>query len=294
MRTDSGRGRTIRNDPSERPDPEALAAYDAERAKAKVDGWLADELAAHLVEVGLVDGYFQQLRHGLEQQAAPPPPFEGGPFVKQLLKEYVASAQRFGQSGNPYVEAPAVGRPDEVLSPTERFAEADRDRGPGKVNGTQTAASPVEDFRRTLRMGASLRDFADGKMSGALVAVVEIRQSAGGQLLGHLLVESSGNKLFDTHVMSTAPEAVAKLPPPPATGSGIHPEGLRSLWAFEGKVIYRKKLKDVKWDESWWYHAAMLPAGLVTGNFDEMTGDVYVVDLTDPQFVCNVRLLRVY
>jgi hypothetical protein len=33
---------------------------------------------------------------------------------------------------------------------------------------------------------------------------------------------------------------------------------------------------------------------MLTGNFDESTGDVYVTDLTNPSFTCQPRLLRVY
>lgn len=292
LRTDSGRGHTLRNDPSERPDPAALAEYEAEQVRARVQGWANDELAAQRVEAGAVDGYFYELRKGLQDAAAHPPPFDGVPFAQKLVRHYVASAGRYGETGNPYVEVPTSGRADEELSPLEQRAEADRSRGPGRKGGGRS--SPAEDFRETLRKGALLRDWADGKMTAALVALVELRQSASGRLLGHVLIESSGNELFDAHVMKSAPEAIAKLPPPPERGAGIRSDGLRSLWAFEGRVKYKKKLKDVDWSESWAYHAAALSAGLLTGSFDETTGDIYVVDLTDPQFVCNVKLLRVY
>ncbi len=285
VRTDSGRGRTIRNDPADQPDPDAVAAYQAEQAKSRVDGWINDDLATLRAQNGMVDRYFHEMKNGLERQAANPPPFEGKPFVQHMVNHYVASAQRYGQSGNPYVVPPDPERIEERR--TAEAAEKERTRGGGK-------GSPAEQFHQTLQAGQFLRDYADGKMTAALVAVVEIRQARDGKLLGHVLVESSGNPVFDSHVMKTAPEALSKLPPPPESGAGLHPDGMKSLWAFEGKVVYKKKLKDVKWDESWWYQAAMIPLGLATGSFDEVTGDVYVVDLTDPQFVCKVKLLRVY
>ena len=38
----------------------------------------------------------------------------------------------------------------------------------------------------------------------------------------------------------------------------------------------------------------MASASLLTGHFDESTGDADVVDLRDPQYACKVRLLRAY
>jgi hypothetical protein len=282
---DTGTGRTIRNDPSELPDPAAVAAYNAERARARVGGWISDDLAEIRVANGAVDGYFQDVRRKLEQAAAKPPAFNTQPITEQLVSQYTTSARNYGATGSPFAGAPDTARKDEVA--LDEQARTDLSRGALQ----KTTAQQLRTFGRA---GQSLRDFADGKMTNGLLALVELRQARDGKLLGHLLVESSGSPVFDAHVMKSAPAALAELAPPPATGAGLHEDGMRSLWAFEGKVTYTKKIQDVKLDESWWYHAATLPLGLLTGGFDETTGDVYVVDLTDPQYSCKVRLLRVY
>jgi hypothetical protein len=83
------------------------------------------------------------------------------------------------------------------------------------------------------------------------------------------------------------------MAPPPAGAPGVHPEGIRSLWAVEGRVVYLKKLRDLKGEDAW-YTAAMGAAGVLSGTFEETTGDVYVIDLRNPRFVVRPRLLRVY
>jgi hypothetical protein len=126
------------------------------------------------------------------------------------------------------------------------------------------------------------------------MAVVDIRQTAQGKLVDLSLVKSSGNPLFDKFVLKSAPTAIESLPEAPANRPGIHPDGIRSTWAFEGRVTYKKKLSDMKLDKDGWYLAGMLPLSLLAGSFDEVTGVVEVVDLRNPEFVCKVRLLRVY
>jgi hypothetical protein len=127
-----------------------------------------------------------------------------------------------------------------------------------------------------------------------LVAILEFRQASDGKLLSTLLLRSSGDKVFDTHVLHTAPESIAKAGLPRPGAAGIHADGIRSVWAFEGRVVYRKKAREIHLEKDWWYFAASAPLSLITGNFDETTGDVYVVDLHDPKYTCAVRLLRVY
>ena len=71
------------------------------------------------------------------------------------------------------------------------------------------------------------------------------------------------------------------------------PDGLHTLWAFEGRITYKKSSKKIDWSRDWWHYALQAPL-MLGGNFDEVTGDVEVIDLADPQFTCSVKLLRVY
>ncbi len=263
-------GQTVQNTPQERPDPQAVAALTAERVKRRVENWIKDDVAYLRVEKGLVDRYFGDLKKALEQAAANPPKFEAH-LVRNFFADWSSAAQRYGAGQNPY------GQDD--ASPLSRARQ-------------EAAGTRYEDFANKLGQGSALRRFAEG--GAALFAVVELRQSATGELLTSLLIQSSGNKAFDEHVMRSAPKAILQLPSPKPGGAGIHSDGLRSEWAFEGRIHYKKKLRDMHLKDDWWYLAASSPLALLTGNFDETTGDVYVVDLHDPKYSCTVRLLRVY
>lgn len=276
-------GHTLHNDPSELPDPAAVAEADGQHAKAKLDAFIADELASIRVENGLVDPYFVQMRASLEEAARNPPNEKGVSFVQKLARSWLDSARQYGRGGSPYAagaqpEAPTQGS---VQTPLEREAEA----RPG---------TSAEGLARTLQQGARLREFADGRFGGGLLAIVEIRQSSDGKYQGAVVLQSSGNRVFDAHVMRSAPLALESLEAPSAGAPGVRPDGIRSTWAFEGRVTYKKKLSDFELQKDWWYLLAMAPASLATGNFDEVTGEVDLVDLRNPQFLCKVKLLRVY
>ncbi len=275
-------GRTTRPGDEPELDPSAaaaVAAVTADNLKRKVDGWIDDEMATRRVATGVVDSYFGSMRKALEDGTQNPPPFDSHP-LRRLGAEWAAAAQRYGETGNPYPQEPERRRGLDLASPLDRARLESR--------GTR-----LEDFAKTLERGAALRKFADGG-PGGLLAILEFRQASDGKLLSTLLLRSSGDQAFDTHVLRTAPESIAKAGAPRPGAAGIHADGIRSAWAFEGRVVYRKKARDIHLEKDWWYFAASAPLSLITGNFDETTGDVYVVDLHDPKYTCAVRLLRVY
>jgi hypothetical protein len=61
----------------------------------------------------------------------------------------------------------------------------------------------------------------------------------------------------------------------------------------EGRVVYLRKLKELKGQDTA-YMAAALAAGMLAGRFEETTGEIEVIDFRNPRFVCQARLLRVY
>ena len=73
----------------------------------------------------------------------------------------------------------------------------------------------------------------------------------------------------------------------------MRPEGIHTLWSVEGRVVYFRKLKDVKGEDAW-YMAAATAAGVLAGRFEETTGELEIIDFRNPRFVCQPRLLRVY
>ncbi|MGI5863159.1 MAG: hypothetical protein ACOX6T_14005 [Myxococcales bacterium] len=90
--------------------------------------------------------------------------------------------------------------------------------------------------------------------------------------------------------MASVPQALASLPPPDGRGGGVSPEGIHSLWAFEGRIKYSTPLQG-ETDRETAKNALYLVLG---GSFEETTGDVYVNRLDKPRYVCTPRLLAVY
>jgi len=259
-----GGGHTLHNDPREFPDAEAVRAETEARVQGRVQGMLQDDLADLRVADGAVDGYFHDLKDALEKSVAHPPPFFSGNglavALKPLLSSWQQRAAEYGASGNPYASA-----------------------------GATSGASPNERASRAMDDAAAFRERLE---SAQLLAVVELRQAADGRLQGLLLLQPSGNKEFDRYVMASAPQALDLLAAPPDAGAGIHGDGMRTQWAFEGKVVMRRKVKDL--DSSYLANLPLALLGAAGGSFEETTGEVWVADLAHPQFTCAVKLLRVY
>jgi hypothetical protein len=277
-------GHTIHNRPEELPDPAALLAYEAETVRTRVDGWAQQTLAKTRVENGVVSYYFHDLRHRLEKVTEEPPAFVE-PFGlkslpqhgKQAVAGWSAAAQRYGKTGSGY--DPAPGYKD-----LHGVAKSEAEKG-----GVQARR-----FAATQEAAARLRDFGDGRMGEELIAIVELKQGSNGSLADLSLISPSSSVRFDTWVMAQAPKALDDLVSPPDAGVGIHASGMRSVWAFKGRVTYRRNLKDTKLAEDAWYLGLMAIPGLLTGNFDEVTGKVEYIDLRHPRYECKVQLLEVY
>lgn len=268
------RGRTLRpGDPS--LSPEALAAEEQGRVGGRLKGFVDDDLARLRVENGVVHPYFGRLRAALEKQLVDAPLFGTPSTLQHLARTYRDEAGRFGATGTP------GGRGPGVPAATERLDALTRgDTG-------------YDGLRARARAGEQLQKFAEGNRETGLVVTLELVQGPDGALQSARVVDTSGNKAFDAWVLERVPPSLAPLAPPPAGAPGVRPEGIRSLWAVEGRVIYLKKLRDMKGEDAW-YTATMAAAGVLAGTFEETTGDVYVIDLRNPRFVVRPRLLRVY
>jgi hypothetical protein len=195
------------------------------------------------------------------------------------LTAFKAAAKSYGATGTPYLSPEAMPA-GEIPSSLQR----ELDRG----------STQAREFAQTLQVGARIRDFGNGKMGAELVAVVELRQAASGALLHSLLVQSSGNTLFDSWVMGQAIEGVGLAAEPPDAGLGIHEDGMRSVWAFSGKVVYKRSLQETRLKDDWWYLLGALATSTLAGNFEETTGKIEYIDLRHPSFECRVSLLQVY
>ncbi|WPB80086.1 energy transducer TonB [Archangium violaceum] len=201
------RGRTIRNLPGETPDPQALAEYQAEEAKARVEGWAADTLAEARAQRGAPSPYFHQLKSAFSEQLVEPPTPNAAVVGSRLVREQLEAVQRFGKTGSPTVAPEKREHRLEQRNRLQAAAEAGRAANMYMVDVT----APIL----------------------ALAAVVEVWQEPDGKLRELKVLESSGDPAFDSWAISRLRKALAKASSPPDAGVGIRDEGIRSRWRLE-------------------------------------------------------------
>lgn len=269
-------GHTLRpGDPS--LSPEALAAREEARVSGRVQGFIDDKQAELRVANAQIDPYFSRLREALEKSLEDAPVFDGISLLGQATHSWASQAGRFGATGNPGTgPVPAAPTVSEKL---KELQERDGDES-------------MEDLRARIQAGEELQKLAGGGGS-KLVVTLELHQGPDGTLRDVKLVSTSGNKAYDAYVLSGVPPALVKLAPPPDKARGVRPEGIHTLWSVEGRVVYLRKLKDLKGQDTL-YMAAAAAAGVLAGRFEETTGEIEVIDFRNPRFVCQARLLRVY
>lgn len=272
------RGRTLH--PGELPTREEQLADEAARVAERTEGWMRDTLAQRRVAVGTVDPYLTDLRRALVRQLDDPPNFTEPKTLEALgttlARSYLASAEQYGASGSP-VETPPPTRVAEAAAPSALEAAVEK------------GSHQARELQGLLRAGAGLRDFADGRLGVQLYAVVEIRQEPSGAIEAMTLLQPSGVPTFDLWVMSRARLATEVL--------GQRDGGLRPLlshWGFTGRVSYKRRVRDLRLKDDWWYLAVAGASSLMTGTFDEVSGKVDYVDLRHPHYECGVKLLAEY
>lgn len=275
-------GRTLRPGDTEPPE-QGLA--EGEHVQQRVQGFMDDGLARLRVENGLTHSYLREVDHALERGLTGAPLFEYQGVLKhffkatpergQELRELWASFGRYGSTGSPY----AAGEP----TGTDRLDEVARSGAAGARARAQPSATDIlNEYNRRM---------------GALHAKLELVQSPTGQVLSVNLVESSGNPLFDRYVLERASASLSALGSAPehfAQGKA----SVRSVWGIEGHVSFSRTLKLTKLGEldaaDAAYAAALLPLGLLSGNFEETRGEIIIPDFRRPHFDITTTLLRVY
>lgn len=246
------------------------------RVKARVDSGIAEAIGTQRVQRGMVDPYFHQLGRALNAELETIPDALGTPdMLKQLSEGYAKQAQMVGRTGAAFEDTPIGEGRDRDTMP---MAAMQRDsmnnpafasRGPIPTNGGR----PPQPVMR---------------------AEVRIQQKPDGSVVSISLVKSSGNEVFDQHVLKVAPRSVAGLPPPPERGSGIHADGMRSHWSFEGHIRLDKKLKDFRIPQDLPYLVGAGAVGALGGGFDLTDlGNTSVADLRNPRWRLVAKLLRV-
>jgi hypothetical protein len=287
------------------PGADELLADEQARVGARVDRWLMSDLARARARGGLPDPSYAQLGAELRAATDEVPRFvdTSSPkaIVGALAESWGAGAARYGATGAAYAEP--EGREAHVERPSS-LAEA---AGKGSPDALALASF--------LGAGARLQEFADGRAGVELYALVEIRQQATGALESVTLLRPSGLQPFDAWVSERARQVGLGF----ALDAGARARPLRSVWRFDGVILYRRKVKLTELDGraalGMMTMAALsalsslghltAPSGpgdpgrplgpripAMAGRFDELTGEVDVVDLTNPTYDCRVTLLE--
>ncbi|QQR45353.1 ferrichrome ABC transporter substrate-binding protein [Myxococcus xanthus] len=198
-------GRTLR--PGEGPDPKALAAWQAEEARVRVDGWALDAAATARASSGATHPYFAKLREGFAKQLVNPPPPDLKVLGSRMKREQVDAIARFGKTGTPIAAEPR----DHRLEQRNRFQAA--------VEAGRAANMYMVDVTTPVL---------------ALAAIVEVWQARDGKLLDLKVIEGSGDPKFDSWAVSQLRDALASAEAPkPGGGLGIRDDGMRSRWRLE-------------------------------------------------------------
>ncbi|WP_240486462.1 ferrichrome ABC transporter substrate-binding protein [Hyalangium minutum] len=201
------RGRTLQNRPEEVPDPQVLAEYQAEEARARIQGMAEDTLATARANRGVTPPYFRQLQRSFAEQLVDPPSPDVDVLAKRMVRDQIDAIQRFGKTGSPVVAPEQRDHRLEQQNRIQAAAEAGRATNMYMVDVT----APVL----------------------ALAAVVEVWQEPDGKLRGLKLLMSSGDPTFDSWAVSRLRHAFATVSAPPDAGVGIHDSGLRTRWRLE-------------------------------------------------------------
>lgn len=200
-----------------------------------------------------------------------------------LVDGWQADAERYGKTGSAYEE------------PTGRAASLE---SPSAIAQSAGGGAPeAQKFLQFLSSGARLQEFADGSAGLELFALVEISQRATGELAAVTLMRTSGMRDFDTWVVDRAHEVALRF----VLDGSARTRPLRSLWRFDGHIIYRRKISLAAMNGRAALGAiATSVLGAITngrvpiggGRFDEMTGALDIIDLSNPSYRCEVTLLE--
>jgi hypothetical protein len=270
------------------PSSEEALAAEAERVQGRVQGFLDDGMAKLRVENGLIDPFFGEMNHALEKglSGAPLFAYEGvlkhffkaSPERGQSWRDLLTSLHAYGASGTPTM---ALGEPTGFQDRLEDVARS------GAAGARARAQRPASEL---------LEEYS--RRSSALRVKLELEQSRTGQVLAVKLLEGSGNPLFDAYVLERIPTSLEVLGPAPEHFTARAKGNVRSVWSIEGAVSFARTLKlsrleDVDASDAA-YLAALLPMGLLSGNFEETRGEVIIPDFRRPHFDIRTRLLSVY
>ena len=269
-------GRTIHNSPDELPTAAQLLAEEEARVYGRVDGVLHAELGAARVAAGAYDPRLALVRTELRTRLKQVPDFinvESAREVREAFTEnLMPGLERYGTTGAPYRPNAGYRREMEVNDAI--------------VDGVARGDRLSMEIQQRYVSAARFRDFGDGKMGTAIEAVVELKSGDSAPTVS--LVSGSGLPPFDAWVLEQFQNSTNPL----ISDAGVSAQATRSRWLVKGTISYRRDRRKIELAKDAWYLVLMSATGLMTGNFDETTGQADYIDLRYPHYVAGVELME--
>lgn len=280
---------------------------EADLVRSRVDGWAKSDVAQARTSNGLIAPEFEPLAKALKRATTNVPQFintnNAGDVGRALLQGWAPGAEKYGKTGSAYVEP--EGRNEKLERPTALAEGVER-----------LGDSRTKNALAFFAAGARLQEFADGRAGGTLSARVELRQNADGTLQSVTMLTPSGHPSFDRWVLEQTRTVAESW----HFDGGTRERPARTVWRFDGVLTFRRSLKSMK-DLTPRAVLGMVTMSMLSalsgagnnapplegntagpnmgprmpgmsGRFDESTGALDVVDLTNPTWACKVSLLQ--
>jgi len=210
---DQSHGQTIRNDPTERPDPVALNEYVGEKLTRKLNNDLSQEIARAAVGAGNVPPFFKNIERSMRERVG---------------KEKVQRSET--STGDKVRDIAGVLAPGVSTEAANKVASSPLGQAIARQVGSGNNADDQRFREAGLQMMAQAQTYADRASAVRLRTVLELTQDARGVLADVQVIERSGDAVFDDSVMHFSRKIVRELPDSDEQGLGT--KWWRSRWQF--------------------------------------------------------------
>jgi hypothetical protein len=206
-------GTTVRNDPTERPDPVALGEYEGEQLSRKLNNDLSQDLARAMAGAGNVPPFFKRVEKSMRE------------------KIDASKVRRKDQSaGDLARDVAAIMAPSMNMNSANTVADSPLGRSIAAGVGTGSSAEDQRFRESALQSMAWSQTIVDRVSAPRLRTVLEFTQDSRGVLAEVTVVEKSGDPVFDESVMHYSRKVVRDLPD--SDDQGLGTKWWRSRWQF--------------------------------------------------------------